>query len=250
MTTSHEDGKPDLHGGRVHIPRSRGALSGILLIIFGAWAAIIPFIGPLFFYAYTPAKAWDWTAARGWLEVLPGAVALLAGVALVVSANRVTASFAAWLGIASGAWLVISRDVAVWLHLGSPGNPASSSPFLAALESLGLFSGIGAAIAIVAALALGRLSVRSVHDVRVAQKHERKIGEQQRKITESAYAEGRRDEAADHHDGVHHDDTIRRSAEPRTSRRAGVLGRLTNHSRRPNSEDRSGAVAAEQQGDR
>jgi hypothetical protein len=68
---TNPDPQPDLHGGRVHIPRSRGALSGFLLVILGAWTAVIPFIGPWFSYAYTPNTSWTWTAARGWLQVLP-----------------------------------------------------------------------------------------------------------------------------------------------------------------------------------
>jgi hypothetical protein len=55
---------------RGRIPRSRGAVIGLLLVILGVWGALIPFIGPNFDFAYTPGQAW--TAARGWLEVLPG----------------------------------------------------------------------------------------------------------------------------------------------------------------------------------
>lgn len=196
MTTAAET-TPDLRGGAVRIPRTRGALSGVLLIILGAWAAIIPFVGPLFSYAYTPNESWDWTAPRGWLEVLPGVVALLAGIVLLVSTNRVTASVAGWLGIAAGGWLIIGRDVAEWLHIGFPGAPASSSHFLAALESLGMFSGVGGLILLIAAIAVGRLSIRSVRDMRFAQKQERKAESRRRSVRQSAYAAGRRDEAAE-----------------------------------------------------
>ena len=213
MSTTPETA-PDLRGGAVRIPRTRGALSGVLLIILGAWAAIIPFIGPLFSYGYTPNKSWDWTAPRGWLEVLPGVVALVAGVVLLVSANRVTTSAAGWLGIAAGGWLVIGRDVAGWLHVGSPGVPISSSHFLAALESLGLFSGVGGLIVLIAALAVGRLSIRSVRDVRVAQRQQLKAERRRRSISESAYAAGRRDEAAERERAVDDDQTGAHAAEP------------------------------------
>lgn len=197
--TAHSD-KPNTRGGAVHIPRSRGAVSGVALIILGAWAAIIPFIGPLFSYGYTPNTAWTWTAARGWLEVLPGVVALVAGVALLVSANRVTASVAGWFGVAAGVWLVIGRDLAAWLHLGNPGVPASLHPSLRSLEAIGLFSGVGAAIAVIAAVAVGRLSIRSVRDMRVAQRHERRDEKRRSKISDAAYEAGRRDEARREHD--------------------------------------------------
>ena len=188
---------PDFHGGVMHIPRSRGAISGMLLVVFGAWAALVPFIGPLFDYAYTPDHAWRWTAARGWLEVLPGAVAAVCGLVLILTANRLTASTAAWLAVAAGAWLVIGRDVATWWHIGSPGRPASMHASLRALESLGMFSGIGALIVFVAAGAVGRLSIRSVRDVRAAQAHERKVLAQRRSVQDAAYQAGRRDAVAE-----------------------------------------------------
>ena len=34
--------------------RTRGGISGIMLILLGACGAVIPFVGPYFGYAYTP----------------------------------------------------------------------------------------------------------------------------------------------------------------------------------------------------
>ena len=59
-------------GGRLQMPRSRGAASGFLLVLLGIWGALIPFVGPYFDFAFTPDREWTWTTARGWLEVLPG----------------------------------------------------------------------------------------------------------------------------------------------------------------------------------
>src|SRR4029450_4119930 len=42
-------------------PRSRGALSGVVLVFLGAWGALIPFIGPYFQFAYTPGTVWVYT---------------------------------------------------------------------------------------------------------------------------------------------------------------------------------------------
>ena len=69
----------DTRGSRMRMPRSRGAASGIFLVVLGAWGALIPFIGPYFDFAFTPNQSWVWTMGRGWLEVLPGAVAALGG---------------------------------------------------------------------------------------------------------------------------------------------------------------------------
>jgi hypothetical protein len=162
----------DTRGSTLRVPRSRGALSGTMLVLLGIWGAAIPFVGPLFSFAFTPDKAWTWTAARGWLEVLPGAVTVLGGLILLASANRVTASFGAWLGVAGGAWFIVGPQLAGLLHIGSPGTPASTSSGLRALESLAFFYGLGALIVFFAAGALGRLSVLGVRDVQSARRRE------------------------------------------------------------------------------
>jgi len=41
-----------------------GRLSGVLLLILGAWGALIPFVGPHFNFAYTPDQDWAWSTAR------------------------------------------------------------------------------------------------------------------------------------------------------------------------------------------
>src|SRR6266536_1351377 len=45
---------------RMRVPWTRGATSGALLVILGAWAAIVPFIGPYLNFAYTPATNTTW----------------------------------------------------------------------------------------------------------------------------------------------------------------------------------------------
>ena len=54
--------------GGFGMQRSRGAMSGFLLILLGVWGALIPFVGPYFDFAFTPDQAWAWTDARGWLR--------------------------------------------------------------------------------------------------------------------------------------------------------------------------------------
>jgi hypothetical protein len=161
-----------LHGGAVQVPRSRGAVSGLLLIALGAWGALIPLIGPAFGFGLSPDTSWHWTTARFWLQLLPGTVTVLGGALLLLAANRITTSLGAWLGVAGGAWFVVGTDLADLFSIGSPGTPLGSGRALHALESLACFAGLGAAILFVSAAAVGRLSVRSVRDVRAAQRRE------------------------------------------------------------------------------
>jgi hypothetical protein len=165
-------------GPRRKVARSRGAASGVLLVLLGAWGALIPFVGPYFNFSFTPDKAWTWTAARGWLEVLPGAAAFLAGVLLLVSASRVVTLAGAWLAIAAGAWFVVGPQLAASLSIGSPGQPAGSDSGIRVAESLALFSGLGVVIVFLAATAFGRLSLVSPRDVRAAEQREQLATEQ------------------------------------------------------------------------
>jgi hypothetical protein len=143
--------------------RSRGAVSGLLLILLGAWGAAVPFIGPTFDFSYSLGQ--DWTAGRGWLQVLPGAVAAVGGVLLLASRNRATAMLGGWLAVVAGAGFVVGRAFAGPLGLGDVGTPVATTDTQRVWLELTCFYGLGALIVFLGALALGRLSVRSVRDV-------------------------------------------------------------------------------------
>lgn len=141
----------------MRIPRSRGAVSGLALIVLGAWGALAPLVGPSFDFTTDSPTTWNFTNDTIWLSILPGAAALVGGFLLLTSANRATAAFGAWLGIAAGAWFV-AGDQLTGLSVSEAGE----------FEHLAAFEGLGAAIAAIAAFALGRLAVRSVRDEELA----------------------------------------------------------------------------------
>jgi hypothetical protein len=153
---------------RLVMARSRGAVTGLLLIALGAWGAIVPFIGHSFGFGFTPDNTWTWTAARGWLEVLPGAAAFVGGALLVISSHRVSATVGAWLAAAAGAWFVVGTLVAPFWNAGNIGVPTGTGHHTA-YEQLGMFSGLGVVIVLLAAVALGRVSVVGLRDVSAAQ---------------------------------------------------------------------------------
>jgi hypothetical protein len=141
----------------------------VLLILLGAWGGLIPFIGPYFHYAYTPSSAWSYTSGRLWLEIVPAAGAVAGGLILLASASRPAALFGAWLAAISGAWFAVGGLLGpIWRgHQLSAGTPAGGA-ITRSVEQIGFFTGLGLAIAVVAAVALGRLTVVAVRDTRVA----------------------------------------------------------------------------------
>jgi hypothetical protein len=139
--------------------RSRGAVSGTLLVLLGLWGALIPFIGPYFHYAYTPDTAWTYTTARLWLEILPGVAVALGGMLLIIAAGRHIALFGALLAAAAGGWFTLGTILSpLWNnHVQLGGSPASTTVYMRIMEQLGFFSALGLAVVFVAAAAFGRI---------------------------------------------------------------------------------------------
>lgn len=147
-----------------YIRRRGQSGSGLLLMLLGAWGALVPFVGPYFDYAFTPDKAWTWTSGRLWLSVLPGAAAFLGGLLILARAS----SAGAFLAALGGAWFVVGQLViAQFNHSGSigPGSPVAvpGSAFgpstMHFLENLGFFYGLGIVIVFIAARTLGAAAV-------------------------------------------------------------------------------------------
>ncbi len=149
----------------LRMPRSRGAVSGLLLVILGAWGALIPFVGPHFNFAYTPDRDWAWTTARGWLEVFPGVTTVVGGLLLIVSGHRAVAMLGGWLAVLGGAWFVVGSQFAPMLRIGTVGDPVATTERKRALLEVTYFSGLGALIVFLGGIALARLAVRLARDV-------------------------------------------------------------------------------------
>lgn len=152
---------------RMHVRRTRGAMSGTLLVLLGIWGGIIPFLGPTFGYAYTPDAAWHYTIERLYLAVLPGAAAIIGGLLLIGSANRLVTSLGGWLAAAAGAWFIVGQPLSPLWNGGTVagGTPADAGTNLGVAEEIGFFYGLGAVILFLAAMALGRMSVIGVRDL-------------------------------------------------------------------------------------
>lgn len=156
----------------MRIPRSRGAVSGLLLVVLGAVGALAPFIGPAIGLTIGPHQSFHMTAGRFWLSLLPGVVVFIGGLMTLTSGNRAGAVLGAQLALAGGIWFLVGPTLShLWSSqngaLGQAGFPAGREA-RQTLEVLVYFYGIGAAITALAGVALGRLTVRSVRDVEYA----------------------------------------------------------------------------------
>src|SRR5262245_48681978 len=112
------------------VPRTRGVISAVLLILLGAWGAIIPFVGPYFGYAYTPDATWTYTIGRLWLSVLPGGAVFLGGIVVLLVASRPAAMTGAFVAALGGAWFVVGAPIITVVSgvgTSGPGTPVAST---------------------------------------------------------------------------------------------------------------------------
>ena len=119
------------------IPRSRGVVCGVLLILLGLWGGLAPFIGHYLHFGFAPDKAWDYTTGRLYLSAIPGAAALLGGLMMLITRNRAFGISGGVLGALGGAWFVIGGGfVSAVLKNNSVsiGAPLQSSSMTATLQ--------------------------------------------------------------------------------------------------------------------
>jgi hypothetical protein len=145
----------------MRIRRSRGVVSGLAILLLGAWGGLIAFVGPYFGYQMGSDQAWVWTSNRLYLELIPGAVAALGGLILLAGATRPRLRAGAWLAMAAGAWFVIGPTISMLWENGRIGvGPALGSTGTQVLEWVGFFYGSGALIIALAAYGIGMLTTR------------------------------------------------------------------------------------------
>jgi hypothetical protein len=130
----------------------------MLIALLGIWGALIPFLGPYFNYSFGVNSTWHYTADRLWLDILPGAAALVAGLLLLTARTRTTAALGAWLAILAGAWFAIGPAVSLtWESGPGPIGQPLYGPTRQMLELLGYFYLLGVSIVALGAFVLGRL---------------------------------------------------------------------------------------------
>lgn len=158
--------------GILRVPRSRGALSGFVLMVLGLWGGFAALVGPYFHFAFAPDEPWSFTSGRVWLQILPACAVFLGGLVLLVSANRATAAAGAWLAALGGAWFAVGVPLSgLWATSGSGrlGAPVGGTT-RQVVEAMTMLYGLGVVALFFAAAALGRLMVVGVKDVRLAER--------------------------------------------------------------------------------
>ena len=138
---------------------------GIAVLFLGAWAAIVPYIGPLFGYpepAGANVPAWQWTAAHWQLHLAPGVVVVIGALLMLAARRTGSLGLGSLLALAGGAWLVLGPVFdALWMPLNAGGavttpTTAAVSRWMQVLTPLGYHYGTGLLIAVLATFGLRR----------------------------------------------------------------------------------------------
>ncbi|WP_131739688.1 hypothetical protein [Actinomadura roseirufa] len=202
-------------------PRSRGLLSGLLLMLLALWGGFIPFVGPYFDFGFGSGDAWVYNSDRLVLSILPAIAVFLGGLLLLASANRPVAVFGSWLAALGGLWFVVGTTIApLWnADVGSPlGGEARQIA-----ERLSFFQGLGAIIIMLAAVALGRFLVVGLREARRAEagrvETERAAAAEERGHGSTATPQWEKQERPRHDDRrpTEHGEQARPGAQPRHS---------------------------------
>src|ERR1700760_266159 len=126
----------------MRLPRTTGALSGLIVIVLGVWGALIPFIGPYFHYAFGNFDKWHFTTNRLWLDIVPGVVAVIGGSMLVPGSRRKRGQLGGWLALGAELCLAMGPRVSLWWR--AAGNPIGApvgGHIRQSLEWIGYFTG-------------------------------------------------------------------------------------------------------------
>lgn len=135
-------------------------IAGFMTLLLGAWSGIVAFVGPLFGFSADGAGSWTWNLAHSLLFLVPGAVASLAGLVIMIEglttgpARRVLLGFGGLLAAICGAWLVVGP--LAWPALEGRGFFTGATPLRELAYWIGYSLGPGALLLAFGAFILGR----------------------------------------------------------------------------------------------
>ena len=129
---------------------------GVALLLLGAWAFVVPLVGPYFDFGFDSDSTWAFSTRQWELSLAPG-IAIFAGGLLLAVPSRAPAWLGGLLAAVGGAWLLVGPSVyPLWSSRIAP----DGSENMQTLKWIGYFYATGALTLYLAAFAQGMLSRR------------------------------------------------------------------------------------------
>ncbi len=136
------------------------ATIGFLTMLLGAWAGIVPFVGPEFGFNATGTGAWVWNLSHAVIWLVGGGAAVLLGLMMMSAAPfarrgmaKIGPIWAGFLVACSGAWLAIGPFAWRVLDHSVPIRPAGALHELA--YWVGCSLGPGVLLGLLGGIAMG-----------------------------------------------------------------------------------------------
>lgn len=88
-------------------------MAGFLLMLLGAWGAIVPYVGPVFGFSGDGTASWTWNLAHSLLFLVPGVVAFFLGLAIMLEGRMAypgrgtSLAVLGFMAVVCGAWFVV-----------------------------------------------------------------------------------------------------------------------------------------------
>jgi hypothetical protein len=86
---------------------SRGAVSGVTLVLLGLGGGLVPFVEPYFGYAFILGRTLGYTPGRLWLEVLPARGVIVSSLLVVVTRSRLIVLAGGVPGAVSATYFIV-----------------------------------------------------------------------------------------------------------------------------------------------
>lgn len=131
--------------------------AGLLVLLLGAWAGIVPYVAPVFGFSADGTGSWYWNLPHGLLFLVPGAAAFVAGL-MIMAGGRLAKSSGGLLAAIAGAWLVVGPSA--WLALHGAPLFVGASPLREFTYWIGYSLGPGGLLIGLGAFVLGRSAFR------------------------------------------------------------------------------------------
>lgn len=145
--------------GALGRPVRRAALTGMLMMVIGAWGGAVAYFGPVIGLAPAGSRSWQWTTAHTVLSLAPGAAAFAGGLMVMLGSRLLFGGLqrlGALLAFGAGGWFVLGAAVyPVFYGTSAPGYghvPGEHLMNLAAVAAYG--AGVGIALCLLSGVAM------------------------------------------------------------------------------------------------
>lgn len=144
------------HRDRTYTPSIE--MAGLFMLLLGAWGGIVPFVGPLFGFNGDGSASWTWNLSHALLSATPGAVAVAAGILVMLAGPTLYRpgglKVGGLLAVLCGAWFVVGP--VAWPVLEHAKVFVGASPIRELAYWIGYSLGPGTLLIALGAFVIGR----------------------------------------------------------------------------------------------